>query len=58
MLNMDIGPAVQAFKTGEGDAIACGGPPYNYELEDAGFVIAADLTDVSGLYRERNHIRF
>ena len=31
MLNMDRGPAVQAFKTGEGDAIACGGPPYNYE---------------------------
>lgn len=49
MLNMDRGPAVQAFKTGEGDAIACGGPPYNYELEDAGFIEAADLTDVSGI---------
>ena len=49
MLNMERGPAVQAFKTGEGDAIACGGPPYNYELEDAGFVEAANLTDVSGI---------
>lgn len=49
MLNMDRGPAVQAFKTGEGDAIACGGPPYNYELEEAGYVEAADLTDVSGI---------
>ncbi|GAA0182789.1 hypothetical protein SH2C18_51010 [Clostridium sediminicola] len=49
MLNMDRGPAVQAFKTGEGDAIACGGPPYNYELEDAGYIEAADLTDVSGI---------
>ncbi len=49
MLNMDRGPAVQAFKTGEGDAIACGGPPYNYELEEAGFVEVANLTDVSGM---------
>lgn len=49
MLNMDRGPAVQAFKTGQGDAIACGGPPYNYELEKAGFVLAAGLTDVSGM---------
>jgi len=49
MLNMDRGPAVQAFKTGQGDAIACGGPPYNYELEEAGFVLAAGLTDVSGM---------
>jgi ABC-type nitrate/sulfonate/bicarbonate transport system substrate-binding protein len=49
MLNMDRGPAVQAFKTGQGDAIACGGPPYNYELENAGFVQAAGLTDVSGM---------
>lgn len=49
MLNMDRGPAVQAFKTGQGDAIACGGPPYNYELEAAGFVLAAGLTDVSGM---------
>ncbi len=48
MLNMDRGPAVQAFKAGEGDAIACGGPPYNYELEDAGFIEVADLTAVSG----------
>ncbi len=49
MLNMDRGPAVQAFKMGEGDAIACGGPPYNYELEAAGFVLAAGLTEVSGM---------
>lgn len=49
MLNMDRGPAVQAFKTGEGDAIACGGPPYNYELEEAGYIQAAGLTDVSGI---------
>ncbi len=49
MLNMDRGPAVQAFKVGQGDAIACGGPPYNYELEAAGFIKAADLTDVSGI---------
>lgn len=49
MLNMDRGPAVQAFKTGQGDAIACGGPPYNYELEAAGFIQAAGLTDVSGM---------
>lgn len=49
MLNMDRGPAVQAFKTGQGDAIACGGPPYNYELENAGFIQAAGLTDVSGM---------
>jgi ABC-type nitrate/sulfonate/bicarbonate transport system substrate-binding protein len=49
MLNMDRGPAVQAFKSGQGDAIACGGPPYNYELEKAGFVLAAGLTDVSGM---------
>lgn len=49
MLNMDRGPAVQAFKTGQGDAIACGGPPYNYELEAAGFVLAAGLTAVSGM---------
>jgi len=49
MLNMDRGPAVQAFKTGQGDAIACGGPPYNYELEKAGFIQAAGLTDVSGM---------
>jgi ABC-type nitrate/sulfonate/bicarbonate transport system substrate-binding protein len=49
MLNMDRGPAVQAFKTGQGDAIACGGPPYNYELEEAGFVLAAGLTAVSGM---------
>jgi ABC-type nitrate/sulfonate/bicarbonate transport systems, periplasmic components len=49
MLNMDRGPAVQAFKTGQGDAIACGGPPYNYELEAAGFIEAGDLTDVSGI---------
>ena len=49
MLNMDRGPAVQAFKTGEGDAIACGGPPYNYELEEAGYIEVADITDVSGI---------
>ncbi|MTI59855.1 MAG: ABC transporter substrate-binding protein [Firmicutes bacterium] len=49
MLNMDRGPAVQAFKAGQGDAIACGGPPYNYELEDAGFIQAAGLTEVSGM---------
>jgi ABC-type nitrate/sulfonate/bicarbonate transport system substrate-binding protein len=49
MLNMDRGPAVQAFKTGQGDAIACGGPPYNYELEAAGFIQAASLNDVSGM---------
>lgn len=49
MLNMDRGPAVQAFKMGEGDAIACGGPPYNYELEAAGFVLAAGLSEVSGM---------
>ncbi|GAB1483416.1 ABC transporter substrate-binding protein [Treponema sp.] len=49
MLNMDRGPAVQAFKTGQGDAIACGGPPYNYELEKAGYIQAAGLTDVSGM---------
>ncbi len=49
MLNMDRGPAVQAFKSGQGDAIACGGPPYNYELEAAGFIEAGDLTDVSGI---------
>lgn len=49
MLNMDRGPAVQAFKAGEGDAIACGGPPYNYELEEAGFIEVANLTDVSGI---------
>lgn len=49
MLNMDRGPAVQAFKTGEGDAIACGGPPYNSELEEAGYIEVANLTDVSGM---------
>lgn len=49
MLNMERGPAVQAFKMGEGDAIACGGPPYNYELEAAGFILAAGLTEVSGM---------
>lgn len=49
ILNMDRGPAVQAFKMGEGDAIACGGPPYNFELEAAGFVEVADITDVSGV---------
>ena len=32
-----------------GDAIACGGPPYNYELEAAGFVLAAGLSEVSGM---------
>ena len=40
---------MQAFKTGEGDAIACGGPPYNYELEAAGYIEVADITDVSGI---------
>jgi len=49
MLNMERGPAVQAFKVGEGDAIACGGPPHNYELEEAGFIEAASLTDVFGM---------
>ncbi len=49
MLHMERGPAVQAFKAGEGDAIATV-PPYNTELEEAGYVEAGNMTDVSGMY--------
>lgn len=48
-LNMERSPAVQAFLSGEGDVIACGGPPYNYELEEAGCVVVGTLSEVSGI---------
>ncbi len=47
MLHMEFGPALQAFKSGEGDAVALN-PPFVYEAEDLGYVNAASLLDASG----------
>ncbi len=49
MLHMDPAPATQAFIAGEGDAIACFGPPFVYDIEAAGFIEVGNLTTVSGM---------
>lgn len=48
MLNMDRGPAVQAFISGEGDAIAAGGPPQSTQLYEAGCKMIANMNDIAG----------
>lgn len=48
MLHMDYAPALQAFKAGEGDAVALN-PPFVYEAEDLGYINAASLLDSSGI---------
>lgn len=48
MLHMEYGPSLQAFKSGEADAIATS-PPFSYEAEALGYVNAASLLDTSGI---------
>lgn len=48
MLHMESAPALQAFKSGEGDAVVLS-PPLTYEAEDLGYINAADLYDASGM---------
>jgi ABC-type nitrate/sulfonate/bicarbonate transport system substrate-binding protein len=47
MVSMEYPQAYQAFTTGEGDLIATT-PPYSFQLEDAGYIKVADLTDLMG----------
>lgn len=47
MVSMEYPQAYQAFTTGEGDVLATT-PPYSFQLEDAGYVKVADLTDLMG----------
>lgn len=48
MLHMEFAPALQAFKAGEGDAVALN-PPLTYEAEDLGYINVADLYVSSGV---------
>lgn len=45
-VNMDTGSDFQAFKAGEGDAVALM-TPYTYEAEDAGYVCIASFEDAA-----------
>ncbi len=45
-VHMEYGPALQAFKAGEGDAIAsC--PPFSYDAKASGFILAASFEDAT-----------
>lgn len=48
-LNMERGPAVQAYITGEGDAIVCGDTIYKSQLEDAGCIQVGSMFDCAGI---------
>lgn len=47
-VNMEYGPAYQAFTTGEGDAMAAN-PPYSYQLEDEGYTKLCSFEDATGV---------
>lgn len=47
-VNMEYGPAYQAFTTGEGDAVAAN-PPYSYQLEDEGYTKLCSFEDATGV---------
>lgn len=46
IVNMDYGPAYQAFISGEGDAVSVNNP-YSFMLEDAGYVCAATFEEAT-----------
>ncbi len=48
-LNMERGPAVQAFISGEGDAIACGDTTFMVQLENAGCILVGSMADCAGM---------
>lgn len=48
-LNMERGPAVQAFISGEGDAIACGDTTFMVQLENAGCIMVGSMSDCAGM---------
>lgn len=48
MLHMEFGPSLQAFKSGEADAIATS-PPFVYQAEELGYVNAGSLMDAAGI---------
>lgn len=47
-VNMEFGPAYQAFTTGEGDAMAAN-PPYSYQLMDEGYVQLCSFDEATGV---------
>ncbi len=48
MLHMEFGPALNAFISGEGDALPTS-PPFSYQAEEAGFLPVADMVEVTGM---------
>ncbi len=46
-VHMEYGPAYSAFVSGEGDAVALN-PPFSFQAEDAGYVLAAKFEDTTG----------
>lgn len=47
MINMEQGPALTAFQSGQGDAISAS-PPNSFILEDAGYQKISDFDEVNG----------
>lgn len=47
-VHMEFGPALQAFKAGQGDALAAS-PPFSFDAEAAGFIMAASFEDATGV---------
>lgn len=47
-VNMEFGPAFQAFTTSEGDAVAAN-PPYSYQLMDGGYVQLCTFDEATGV---------
>lgn len=47
-VNMEYGPAYQAFTTGEGDAVAAN-PPYSYQLAEEGYTMLCSFEDATGV---------
>jgi ABC-type nitrate/sulfonate/bicarbonate transport system substrate-binding protein len=48
MLHMEFGPAVNAFLSGQGDALPTS-PPFSFTASEAGYVPVADMGDVTGM---------
>ena len=47
-VNMEYGPAYQAFTTGEADAVAAN-PPYSYQLAEEGYTMLCSFEDATGV---------
>ena len=48
-LNMERGPAVQAYIAGEGDAVICGDTTFKSQLEGAGCIQVGSMFDCAGI---------